>query len=179
MNTYFGNMIKLPQTYSVVIVNITSVMHCCSIWTIHCLSIICKFSCHVHNTVIQTVYCNNMGHFVYQHAGQVYVCYHLLLGGGAVSEFTSTVYPAQIHIFSQCGHHNHFHDEQLRQAPHQTPSQHIHVSNHSSCKSIVNVNPSASSGYYNITTTNAVQVYCDIEGTHCGGEGGWTRVTLC
>ena len=104
-----------------------------------------------------------MGHFVYQHAGQVYVCYHLLLGGGAVSEFTSTVYPAQIHIFSQCGHHNHFHDEQLRQAPHQTPSQHI--SNHSSCKPIVNVNPSAPSGYYNITTTNgsAVQVYCDME----------------
>ena len=31
---------------------------------------------------------------------------------------------------------------------------------------------------YNITTTNgcAVLVYCDMEGTNCGGEGGWMRV---
>ena len=39
-------------------------------------------------------------------------------------------------------------------------------------------NQSAPSGYYSITTANgsAVQVYCDMEETHCGGEGGWTRV---
>ena len=39
-------------------------------------------------------------------------------------------------------------------------------------------NPSASSGYYQIQTANGslVQVYCDLEGTNCGGEGGWTRV---
>ena len=47
-----------------------------------------------------------------------------------------------------------------------------------SCISILNGNPSAPSGYYHITTTNGscVEVYCDMEGTNCGGEGGWTRV---
>ena len=35
------------------------------------------------------------------------------------------------------------------------------------------------SGYYNISIVNCsvVLVYCDMEGTNCGGEGGWTRVT--
>ena len=109
------------------------------------------------------------------------LCYHLTLGG-AVSEFTPTVYTAQILSFSKCGHHNSLHDEQLRQAL-QPVKQHIsnqHTpSNHSSCKSILENCPSAPSGYYNINSTNgsAVQVYCDMEGTHCGGEGGWTRVT--
>ena len=49
-----------------------------------------------------------------------------------------------------------------------------------SCKDILNASPSSSSGYYNITINNGsiVQVYCDMEGTHCGGEGGWTRVAF-
>ena len=106
------------------------------------------------------------------------LCYHLLLGG-AVSEFTPTVYPVNIVSSSQCGQHYHLYDEQLRQTL-QPFKQHISAtSNHSSCKCILDNIPSAPSGYYNITTTNgsAVQVYCDMEGTHCGGEGGWTRVT--
>ena len=43
---------------------------------------------------------------------------------------------------------------------------------------ILRCNPSASSGYYQIQTANGglVQVYCDMEGANCGGEGGWTRV---
>ena len=47
-----------------------------------------------------------------------------------------------------------------------------------SCKSIYDADPSSSSGYYNITIGNGsvVLVYCDMEGTNCGGEGGWTRV---
>ena len=102
------------------------------------------------------------------------LCYHLLLGG-AVSEFTPTVYPARIVSSSQCGHHNPIHNEQLRQALKLVK---LRLSIHSSCKSILDDNPSAPSGYYNINSTNgsAVQVYCDMEGTHCGGEGGWTRV---
>ena len=38
--------------------------------------------------------------------------------------------------------------------------------------------PSAPSGYYQTQTVNNsyVQVYCDMEGTNFGGEGGWTRV---
>ena len=100
------------------------------------------------------------------------LCYHVLLCG-ALSEFTTTAYPAMI-ISSQCGQHNHF-DEQLtnllrQQLPVQNASC-IHVS-------ILNGNPSAPSGYYYITTTNGscVEVYCDMEGTNCGGEGSWTRV---
>ena len=38
--------------------------------------------------------------------------------------------------------------------------------------------PSAPSGYYQIQLSNgsSVEVYCDMEGSNCGGEGGWTRV---
>ena len=44
-----------------------------------------------------------------------------------------------------------------------------------SCKSI---NLNSPSGYYSITTSNGskVQVYCDMKGENCGGEGGWMRV---
>ena len=41
-----------------------------------------------------------------------------------------------------------------------------------------NIYPNSPSGYYSITTSNGsvVQVYCDMEGENCGGEGGWMRV---
>ena len=47
-----------------------------------------------------------------------------------------------------------------------------------SCTDTLRCNSSASSGYYPIRAANgsAVQVYCDMEGTNCGGEGGWMRV---
>ena len=40
--------------------------------------------------------------------------------------------------------------------------------------------PTAPSGYYNITLSNSsqVEVYCDMKGSHCDGEGGWTRVAF-
>ena len=43
---------------------------------------------------------------------------------------------------------------------------------------ILGCNSSATSGYYQIQTANGglEQVYCDMEGANCGGEGGWTRV---
>ena len=46
------------------------------------------------------------------------------------------------------------------------------------CMDIHRCNSSASSGYYQIQTANGrlEQVYCDMEGGNCGGEGGWTRV---
>ena len=46
------------------------------------------------------------------------------------------------------------------------------------CMDIHRCNPSASSGYYQIQTANGSleQVYCDMEGANCGGEGGWTRM---
>ena len=46
------------------------------------------------------------------------------------------------------------------------------------CMDIHRCNPTACSGFYQIQTANGslVQVYCDMEGANCGGEGGWTRV---
>ena len=102
--------------------------------------------------------------------------------GGAVSDFAPIVYQAQSMSSAECtSQQNPFHEEKLIEILQQV-EQHIQdrstTSNYSSCKSILDDNPSAPSGYYNTTTTNgsAVQVYCDMEGTHCGGEGGWTRV---
>ena len=51
----------------------------------------------------------------------------------------------------------------------------------SSCYDILqSSNSTASSSYYNITLSNGSQVemYCDMEGSHCDGEGGWTRVAF-
>ena len=47
-----------------------------------------------------------------------------------------------------------------------------------SCQEFLQCFPSAPSGYYQIHAPNGslVQVYCDMEGTNCGGQGGWTRV---
>ena len=47
-----------------------------------------------------------------------------------------------------------------------------------SCSDILITNPDATSGYYNLTITNGstISVYCDMEGSNCGGEGGWTRI---
>ena len=98
------------------------------------------------------------------------LCYHLLLGG-AVSEFTPTVY--SIKSSAECGQYNPLHDQELKEKLTETVVRLPHT-----CVDILDDNPSASSGYYNIITTNGstVQVYCDLEGTNCGGEGGWTRV---
>ena len=103
-------------------------------------------------------------------------CYHQLLGG-AVSEFTPTAFPAK--ISSQCGQYDTLNsDEQLleslQQVKQQLPNQLF--TNYSSCKSIYDADPSSSSGYYDMTIGNCSLVYCDMEGTNCGGEGGWTRV---
>ena len=96
-----------------------------------------------------------------------------------MSEFTPTVYT--ITSSSSCGQYDPMQDEQLMEALQQAVEQlPVKQSAYSSCKSIHNANPSAASGYYQINATNGslVQVYCDMEGTNCGGEGGWTRVAF-
>ena len=52
------------------------------------------------------------------------------------------------------------------------------LANKQSYKEILQHCLSASSEYYHITAPNGsqVQVYCDMNGTNCGGEGGWMRV---
>ena len=107
------------------------------------------------------------------------LCCHLLLRG-TVSKF---VYPARILSPTQCGLSNSLYHEKLRETLQQI-KQNFQIpilpthSNYSSSKTILDDFPSATSCHYNITTTNGstVQVYCDMEGTNCGGEGGWTRV---
>ena len=49
-----------------------------------------------------------------------------------------------------------------------------------SCYDILQTHPTAPSGYYYITLSNGsrVEVYCDMKGSHCDGEGGWTRVAF-
>ena len=49
-----------------------------------------------------------------------------------------------------------------------------------SCYGILQSYPSAPSGYYNIILSNdsQVEMYCDMEGSHCDREGGWTRVAF-
>ena len=49
-----------------------------------------------------------------------------------------------------------------------------------SCSDILITNPDATSGYYNLIITNGstINVYCDMEGSNCGGEGGWTRIAF-
>ena len=81
------------------------------------------------------------------------LCYHQLLGG-AVSEFTPTVYG--IKSTAECGQYNPLHDEQLnqvlRQVQQRLPTRNL------SCKSILNRFPLAPSGHYNITTTNSTTI---------------------
>ena len=51
---------------------------------------------------------------------------------------------------------------------------------YTSCSHLYEISPTVPSGYYNITLSNGSQVemYCDMEGSHCDGEGGWTRVAF-
>ena len=104
------------------------------------------------------------------------LCYHLLLSG-AMSKFTPTAYPAKILSSYQCGQYRPYH-EQLSEALQQIEQNIPKNSTPGTCKCIRDNYPSAPSGYYHITTTNGstVLVYCDMEGTNCGREGGWTRV---
>ena len=112
----------------------------------------------------------------------VLLYYYLLLAGGVsvVSGFTPVTYPAR--VSSECGQYDPLQDEQLKEALRQVHQQlgppGCNPPRNRSCQRILHCFPSAPSGYYQITAPNGslVQVYCDMEGTNCGGEGGWTRV---
>ena len=93
------------------------------------------------------------------------------------------MYDAKILPPSQCGHESDlFEDnsqlmETLKMIHQQLPPP-PECNPPTTCAEFLCCNSSASSGYYQIQAANgsAVQVYCDMEGTHCGGEGGWMRV---
>ena len=106
----------------------------------------------------------------------LFYCYIILLTGG-VNGFTS---PAR--VSSECGQYDPLQDEQfiktLDQIHQQIGPPGCHPPRNRSCQEILHCFPSAPSGYYQITAHNGslVQVYCDMEGTNCGGEGDWMRV---
>ena len=108
-------------------------------------------------------------------------CYLLLLlagGSSVVNGFTQVTGSAM--ITSQCGVQQD--DPQLvaalRQVEQLIGPPECNPPRNKSCLEILRCFPSASSGYYQIQTANdsCVQVYCDMDGVNCGGEGGWTRV---
>ena len=95
--------------------------------------------------------------------------------------FTPVVYHAKVLSPSQCGQSDPFEDDQqlmerLKMIHQQLPPPGCNLP--LTCRDFLRCNSSASSGYYQIQAANgsAVQVYCDMEGTNCGGEGGWMRV---
>ena len=105
----------------------------------------------------------------------VHVLFYLLLAGGVVSGFTPVTYP----VSSECGQYDPLQDQHLMETLGQVQQQlDCHPSKNRSCQEILHCFPSAPTGYYQIRVPNGslVQVYCDMEGTNCGGEGGWTRV---
>ena len=115
-------------------------------------------------------------------ATKLVFCYYLLLAGGVsvVSGFTPVTYPAK--VSSECGQYDPLQDEQLMEALEQVQQQlgppGCNPLQNISCQEILRCFPSAPSGYYQITAPNGslVHVYCDMEGTNCGGEKGWMRV---
>ena len=105
------------------------------------------------------------------------ICCWLVLVS-AVSGVTQVYYPAE--ISSQCDHDSTLKGEleSLWQVQQQLGPPGCNPSTNKSCEEILHCFPSAPSGYYQIRAANgsAVQVYCDMEGSNCGGKGGWTRV---
>ena len=105
------------------------------------------------------------------------LCYLLIAACASTNQFTPVIYPAT--ILSQCGQDNPNHlATTLQHIKQQLPSSQCSLANKRSCKEVLQYCPSVSSGYYHITALNGsqVQVYCDMNGTNCGGEGGWMRV---
>ena len=111
----------------------------------------------------------------------LYCCYLLLTSGvSAVSGIIPVIYPGK--ISSECSQTDPLEDEQFMEALRQNQQQlgppGCNPPKNRSCQEINHCFPSAPSGYYQIHAANGskMQVYCDMEGTNCGGEGGWTRV---
>ena len=112
----------------------------------------------------------------------VSVCLLLWSGSSEGSDLQPSVYDAKILPSSQCGQSDLFEDnaqliQKLKMIHLQLPCTECYPLH--TCRDFkLCCNSSASSGYYQIQVANgsAMQVYCNMEGTHCGGEGGWMRV---
>ena len=108
---------------------------------------------------------------------------YLLLAGDyhVVSGFTPVTYSSQSST-AECGHSDPLQDDQLMEALSKIHQElgppGCNPPRNRSCQEILYCFPSALSGYHEIRVPNGslVQVYCDMEGTNCGGQGGWMRV---
>ena len=108
---------------------------------------------------------------------------YLLLAGDyhVVSGFTPVTYSSQ-RSTAECGHSDPLQDDQLMEALSKIHQElgppGCNPPRNRSCQEILYCFPSAPSGYHEIRVPNGslVQVYCDMEGTNCGGQGGWMRV---
>ena len=105
-----------------------------------------------------------------------------LLQWSSGNAFNPIVYDPKAPLSSQCGQSDPFEDDQqlmeaMKMAHQQLPAP-PGCNPPPTCIDILRCNSSASSGYYQLCVPNGslVQVYCDMEGTNCGGQGGWMRV---
>ena len=108
---------------------------------------------------------------------------YLLLAGDyhVVSGFTPVIYSSESSS-TECGQSDPLQDDQLMEALSKIHQElgppGCNPPRNRSCQEILHCFPSAPSGYHEIRVPNGslVQVYCDMEGTNCGGQGGWMRV---
>ena len=109
---------------------------------------------------------------------------YLLLAGDyhVVSGFTPVTYSSESSS-TECGQSDPLQDDQLiaviNQVRQRLGPPGCNPPRNRSCQEILHCFPSAPSGYHEMRVPNGslVQVYCDMEGTNCGGQGGWMRVT--
>ena len=108
---------------------------------------------------------------------------YLLLAGDyhVVSGFTPVTYSSESSS-TECGQSDPLQDDRLMAVINQVRQRlgppGCNPPRNRSCQEILHCFPSAPSGYHEIRVPNGslVQVYCDMEGTNCGGQGGWMRV---
>ena len=109
---------------------------------------------------------------------------YLLLAGDyyVVSGFTPVIYSSESSS-TECSQSDPLQDEKLMAVINQVHQRlgppGCNPPRNRSCQEILHCFPSApSAGYHEIRVPNGslVQVYCDMEGTNCGGQGGWMRV---
>ena len=105
---------------------------------------------------------------------------YLLLAGDyhVVSGFTQVTYSSESSS-TECGQSDPLLMEALSKIHQELGPPGCNPPRNRSCQEILYCFPSAPSGYHEIHVPNGslVQVYCDMEGTNCGGQGGWMRVT--
>ena len=109
---------------------------------------------------------------------------YLLLAGDyhVVSGFTPVIYSSESSS-TECGQSDPLQDDQLMECTQQDPSGARSSRMQPSSKQILSRDslllPISSLRLPNeirVPNGSLVQVYCDMEGTNCGGQGGWMRV---